>query len=134
MLSLKGQIVLVDDDKSIRTALSRILRWHGYTSSIFESAEDLLETHTEINAACLILDVQLPGITGFELYDCVARMGNAPPVIFITGQEQPDTRPKAQAAGAAACFIKPFSGRVLVDTVREIDVSRARHAERYDAV
>jgi len=130
MLSLEGRVVLVDDDDGIRTALSRILRGHGYTPSIFESAEDLLETHTEINAACLILDVQLPGITGFELYEYVARMGDAPPVIFITGYEQPDTRPRAQAAGAAACFIKPFLGSALVESVRAIDVRRAHHSGR----
>jgi FixJ family two-component response regulator len=131
MLTLEGQVVLVDDDSSIRGAVGRMLRAHRYTPSIFVSAEQLLETHTKIDAACLILDVQLPGITGFELYDCVARMGNAPPVIFITGYEEPNTWPRAEAAGAAAYFVKPFPGRDLVAaTARAIEVRRAPPARR----
>ena len=126
MLSLEGHVVLVDDDNSIRAALARMLRWHGYTPSTFISAEDLLDTHTVVNAACMILDIQLPGLTGFELYDYVARM-RAPPVIFMTGYDEPGTRPRAEAAGAAAYLVKPFSGRELVAaTARAIKAGRAR--------
>jgi FixJ family two-component response regulator len=127
MISLEGCVVVVDDDPSISTALERLLQVMGYVCVIFPCAEELLATHTEVNAACLILDVHLPGWTGFELYDYLARMGNVPPVIFITAQDHPEARAKAEAAGAAAYLTKPFSGRELMAVMMQ--AIHARHAD-----
>lgn len=116
MLSLTGKIVVVEDDASIRGALERILRISGFAAVTFPSAETLLDAHTEVRAACLILDVHLPEWNGFELYDCLVRMGNAPPAIFVTAHDEPESRRQAAAVGAFY-FVKPFMGRDLVNAV-----------------
>ena len=127
MISLEGCVVVVDDDASISSALERMLQVMGYVSVIFPCAEELLAAHTEVNAACLILDVHLPGWSGFELYYYLARMGNAPPVIFISAHDHPEARAKAEAAGAAAYLTKPFSGRELMAAVMQ--AIHARHTD-----
>lgn len=131
MLSLDGRrIVLVDDDASMSHALERLLKLAGCVPVIFPSAEALLDACTEVDAAaCLILDVHLPGLSGFELYDRLARMGNAPPVIFITAYDETESRVQAEAAGASAYLTKPFSGRDLVAaTARAIQAHAAGRA------
>ena len=112
-------IVIVEDDASMSQALERILRLGGHASISYPSAEALLANSNVADAACLILDVQLPGITGFELHSRLAEKGPIPPVIFITAYGEPEARARAQRAGAAAFLAKPFSGRVLLETVRE---------------
>ena len=67
---------------------------------------------------CLIVDVHLPGISGFTLRDRLSLKGALPPVIFITAFDEPETRAKAASAGAAAFLTKPFSGRALLETIR----------------
>ena len=112
-------IVVVEDDSSMSQALERILRLGGHASISYPSAEALLANSNIVDAACLILDVQLPGITGFELHACLTQKGPTPPVIFITAYDEPEARARAKTAGAAAFLAKPFSGRVLLETVRE---------------
>ena len=68
--------------------------------------------------ACLLLDVQLSGMSGFELYDRLIDAGHRPPVIFITGRPRPDTTSRAARVEAVACFEKPFDGDSLVDAIR----------------
>ena len=110
-------IVVVDDDSSMLQALERILRLGVYKTLTYPSAEALLESSSAWRAACLVFDVHLPGLTGFELYEHLARLGTQPPVIFITAYDEPEARDQARAAGAAAFFTKPFSGRELVAAI-----------------
>ena len=118
MPSGKGRrVVLVDDDASMSCALERILRLAGYAPRIFSSAEAALQDPGACQADCLVLDVHLPGLTGFELYKKLGCSGKAPPVIFITAYDEPDSRNKAGDVGAAGYFIKPFSGNELVAAV-----------------
>ena len=111
-------VVIVEDDSSMQQALERILRLGGLRSITYGSAEALLESDGVQNASCLILDVQLPGLTAFQLRDRLAVMGPIPPVIFITAFDEPEARANAARADAAAFLVKPFSGRVLLETVR----------------
>jgi FixJ family two-component response regulator len=112
-------IVIVEDDASMSQALERILRLGGHVSISYPSAEALLANSNIADVSCLIVDVQLPGITGFELHSRLTQRGPTPPVIFITAYDEPEARARAKSAGAAAFFAKPFSGRVLLETVRE---------------
>jgi FixJ family two-component response regulator len=68
-------------------------------------------------AGCLVLDVRLPGMSGFELYRALRQSGIEPPVIFITAHDEPSAREQAAQAGAVAYLAKPFHGRRLVDAV-----------------
>ena len=88
---------------------------HGKTVSMALLASDTLQ-----GAGCLIVDVQLPVMNGFELHARLATMTVLPPVMFITAFDSPEARAQALAAGAVAFLTKPFSGRTLLETVRRV--------------
>jgi FixJ family two-component response regulator len=113
-----GAIVVVDDDDGLRLAFERVLNAAGFRAQTFASAESLLESDAADWATCLVLDVHLPGLSGFELRRELVRSGSPqPPVIFITGHDEPAAREQAEALGASAYLPKPFAGRALVDAV-----------------
>ena len=101
-------------------ALERILRLGGYMPITFPCAEAVLEQRVAANPACLVLDVHLPGLTGFELYERLAREGPPPPVIFITAYDDQESRAQAEKLGAVAYLAKPFSGHDLVAAIMRV--------------
>jgi FixJ family two-component response regulator len=111
-------VVIVEDDPSMSRALARILRLGGIGAKAYVSGEVLLASANLEGVGCLIVDVQLPEMSGFELRTRLATMVALPPVIFITAFDSPEARAQALAAGAAAFLTKPFSGRTLLETVR----------------
>lgn len=113
-----GAIVVVEDDDGVRRAFERVLKAAGFRAVTFASAETLLQCDAADRAACLVLDVQLPGLSGFELRRELVRTNcGQPPVIFITGHDDPSAREQAEALGAAAYLPKPFAGHALVAAV-----------------
>jgi len=112
-------VLLVEDDASMNQALKRIFRLSGVNCVAYETAEALLGEELANSAACLVLDVQLPGMTGFELWDQLTLRGVKAPVIFITAFDEPDARARAQQAGGGF-LVKPFAGRALVNAVRRV--------------
>jgi len=115
---VKEAIVVVDDDDGTRQALERVLNAAGFRAETFPSAETLIQSDAADRAACLVVDVHLPGLSGFELRRELVRTGGSqPPVIFITGHDEPAARAQAEALGAAAYLSKPFAGRALVAAV-----------------
>jgi len=113
----RDPVVIVEDDSSMSVALDRILRLGGYRSRAFASAEALLATDAAGEAACLVLDVQLEGMTGFELYEHLRATSTARPVIFMSARDDVASRRRAAAVGAVVFLAKPFSGRSLLDAV-----------------
>jgi len=113
------EIIVVDDDMSMSQAIERLLAAAGWQVRTFNSAEALLASGAAASAAVLILDLQLPGISGFEFHRQLAAAGAAPPVIFITAQDRPANRDLARQAGAAAYFTKPFAGSELIQAIRQ---------------
>ena len=113
-------VVIVEDDPSMSRALTRILRFGGIGAKSYVSGEALLASDTLAGVGCLVLDVQLPEMSGFELRARLATMIALPPVVFITAFDTPEARAQALAAGAAAFLTKPFSGRTLLETVRRV--------------
>jgi FixJ family two-component response regulator len=112
-------VVIVEDDASVSQAMARMLRAAGLDPVTFASAEAMLASRATAPAPlCLVIDVQLPGMNGFALRDRLAGAGVLPPVVFITAFDEPETRAAAGRAGAAAFLAKPFTGRVLLDTIR----------------
>jgi len=111
-------VVVVEDDASMSQAMERILRLAGLAPVTFGSAEEACAASAVEEAACLIIDLQLPGLNGFALRERLAAMGILPPVIFISAFDEPETR--VQAAEAGAQFLtKPFSGRALLEAIRK---------------
>jgi len=114
----KGSIVIVEDDPAMNLALRRFLTAVGFKTIAFDSAEDLLEHPAPAaSAVCLILDIHLTGISGFELQKRLHQWGAIPPTIFITADE--NTSFDNGQLPAAACLRKPFSGKRLLAAIRE---------------
>lgn len=84
---------------------------------LFGSAEEALESEAIATADCLILDLSLPGLSGFDLYGRLTLRGRASPVIFITAHDEPANRSEATRLGAKSFMAKPFSGRELLDAL-----------------
>ncbi|RYD19775.1 MAG: response regulator [Verrucomicrobiaceae bacterium] len=118
MSSVGGEIVVVDDDTSMCLAIERLLSAAGWRVRRYGSAEELLAADGHESAGALVLDINLPGISGLELHRKLRARGNARPVFFITGQEREDTREQVRAAGAAGFFTKPFDGVELIRAIR----------------
>ena len=112
-----GPIVVVEDDLSMRRAIERLLGAAGYSTAAFASAEALLEANGAGGAACLVLDIHLPGLSGFDLQRRLTETGTRRPVVFITAHDEPASRVQAGSLDAAAYLTKPVSGKVLLEAV-----------------
>ena len=91
---------------------------------VFGSAESALDSGRAPTADCLVLDIQLPGMSGFDFYGQVAAVGERPPAIFITANDETAVREKAARLGAKGFHPKPFTSRALLDAVDQAILSR----------
>jgi FixJ family two-component response regulator len=114
---LNGNIVIIDDDVLVRQALGDCMESAGYAVDSFDSAEQFLASGSAQNAACLIIDVQLPGISGLELQDKMVGADNRVPIIFVSAQGTQANRDMAMKRGAAGFLSKPFRRDDLVKLV-----------------
>ncbi len=121
-MSANSLISVVDDDYSMLRMLERVLAAEGFEVACFGSAEEFLSSGRGNDSACLILDVDLPGISGLELQQHLNDLGQGIPVtIIISGQGTNETRQRALKAGAAAFFNKPFNIDSLLATVHSVE-------------
>ena len=131
MKSEEPIVFAVDDDASMREALSRLFRSIAMRARIFASAEEFLELDRPDAAACLVLDVRLPGLSGLELQRELADAGI--PIIFITGHGDIPMSVEAMKGGAVEFLTKPFRDQVLLDAIQQAirhdRVSRKQRAE-----
>jgi FixJ family two-component response regulator len=124
-------VYIVDDDESVREGLSSLLRSAGFRVELFPSAQAFLERPGDPCPGCLVLDVNLPGLSGLELQTRLADRQAALPIVFITGHGDIPMSVRAMKAGAAEFLTKPFSDRVLLDAVEQaIEKSRAAWRDR----
>ena len=129
----QNTVLIVDDDASVRQATERLFRVAGYTTAAFASAEALLAAQRVEYAACLVLDVCLPGLSGFELHAQLTSAGIDVPVIFVSGHDEPHVREQATQTGAFAFLAKPLAGSTLLAVVAralsEVRGSTASHRD-----
>ena len=111
-------VAVVDDDKSVRRSVSRLLRSAGFHPVTYASAEALLEDAQRPRFDCLLLDIQLEGMSGLELSRRLAAVKDSTPVIFITAHDEPEVRSQALATGCAAFFRKTDAGEQVLDAIR----------------
>lgn len=111
-------IAIVDDDHSVREALTSLVRSLGYVAIAFECAEDLLKSRRRRNVACMIADVQMPGMTGIELHNRLVASGEPIPTILITAFPDERARERALQAGVIGYLTKPFSEDELLAGIR----------------
>jgi FixJ family two-component response regulator len=112
-------ICVVDDDPSVGRALARLARSLGFHAASFTSGEEYLRANHLHAADCLVLDVHLSGMTGFELQQRLTARHIATPVIFMTADDDVMTRERALKAGAIAFLHKPFEEGALVAAIRK---------------
>ena len=106
-------VAVVDDDESVRESLPDALKRIGFAARAFASAEEFLASGFIADAQCLILDVNMPGMSGPELQRELIRRGHAIPAIFITAQSPDSIPPGLLEQGAVECLFKPFSKEEL---------------------
>lgn len=111
------QVYIVDDEPSVCTAYSRLIRSAKMVPRVFSSVEDLLAADFSDGNACIVSDVQMPGASGLELPGLLSRAGHHLPVIFVTAHDTPEARDRAQKVGAAAYFRKPVDDLALLDAI-----------------
>jgi RNA polymerase sigma factor (sigma-70 family) len=119
-VSEKAPVVhVVDDDPSFRTAISRLLRAAGYEVRVYGSAGDFLLEPPADGSGCILLDLRMPGPSGLELHEAIARRGDTLPVIFLTGHGDIPQSVRAMRQGAVDFLTKPVRRTELVASIRQ---------------
>ncbi len=112
-------VFIVDDSVGIRSSLSFLLRSAGYATEEFSSAEEFLGRYDRERTGCLVLDLQMPGMSGLQLLERLAAKGDSRPVIMITGHGDVPTAVRAIKTGAVDFLQKPFRNDELLERVRQ---------------
>jgi FixJ family two-component response regulator len=111
-------IAIVDDDASLCSAMERLLRAAGFRSITYHSAEAFMENRERVQPDCILLDIQLGGMSGFELQSWLAASGSTTPVIFITAHDDPETREQARQTACIAYLRKNDPAEAVLDAIR----------------
>lgn len=114
-MSAEALISIIDDDESLCIALVSLIRSLGYSACGFASAEAFLQSGVFFNVACIVADVQMPGMSGIDLMLHLIKCGFEAPVILITGRTESELEARAMASGAAYFLRKPININLLID-------------------
>jgi FixJ family two-component response regulator len=110
-------VSIIDDDQEVRHAVQRLMRSRGFVTRAFASAEEFLQSPSLHETACVISDIQMPGMTGMELHDFMLKQGPRLPVIFLTAFPDERIEKRALQAGALGFLTKPFDAKTLIKLV-----------------
>ena len=117
MLKRRKLVAVVDDDPSMLRACEDLLDAHGFATKVFASAEEFLDRGAAAQFDCLLLDIDLGGMSGITLRRRLEASGSMVPVIFMTALDDEATRREALQAGCTAYLRKPFAARQLIDAI-----------------
>jgi FixJ family two-component response regulator len=117
-LSKLPLVAIIDDDGSVRATTDSLVRSLGYVVQTFASAEEFLRSTRLDDFACVIADVQMPGMSGVQLQERLRAQGYRVPFIFFTAFPDEEIRARALAAGAICYLTKPFEGNRIVECLR----------------
>jgi FixJ family two-component response regulator len=112
-------VFVVDDSGSVRKSLERLFRSAELKVECFESAQDFLNVKRHNGPSCIVLDVRMPGLSGFDLQEALGASGFIIPIIFLTGHGSVPQSVRAMKAGAVDFIEKPFEGEQLLDAVQK---------------
>jgi FixJ family two-component response regulator len=130
MITEAPVIHVVDDDESFRTAVARLLKACGYQVALYESARQLLEKPPAMEPGCILLDVRMPGMSGHELQARLLKIGNAVPIVFLTGHGDIRMSVRAIKAGAEDFLSKPVSRKTLIEAIQRALVRQQEACEQ----
>jgi FixJ family two-component response regulator len=127
-------VFVVDDDDDVRVSIAELLRAGGLHAEAFATAQEFLGRARGDGPSCLVLDLQLPGMSGLEVQRELARAGDSMPIIFLTGHGDIATTVKAMKSGAVEFLTKPFDDQYLLDSIHQAlahdQVARQERHER----
>ena len=112
-------VFIVDDDDSVRKALTRLIKSVDLNAEAFASAHDFLKRESHNGPACLILDMRMPGLSGLDLQDELVAAGRTLPIIFISAHGNIPLSVRAMKAGAVDFIEKPFEDQTLLDAINQ---------------
>jgi FixJ family two-component response regulator len=112
-------VVVVDDDISVRESLELLIQSEGWQAALFESAQEFLEKLPTVVPSCLVLDVNLPDLSGLDIQQRISDEKSSTPIIFITGYGDIPTSVRAMKAGAAEFLTKPLDDEMLIQAMRD---------------
>jgi FixJ family two-component response regulator len=113
-------VAIVDDDRSVRRAVARLIAAHALTVKGYTSAREFLDSLNIEVPSCLVLDLQMPEMDGLQLLQHLAGAGYSIPTIILTGIDEPNIRRRCELAGAIAFFPKPVRGNELVRAIQSV--------------
>ena len=113
----RGMVYVIDDDESVRKALKRLFRSADLDVETFSSAEEFLSNPRQGQNACILIDIRMPGLTGFDLQKRLLSQGVQIPVIVISASDDVQTREHARELGAVNFFRKPVDDQALLDAI-----------------
>ncbi len=119
MPSAAPTVVVVDDDISVRESLELLIQNEGWQPALFESAQDFLARLPTVSPSCLILDINLPDLSGLDIQQRISDEKFSIPIIFITGYGDIPTSVRAMKAGAAEFLTKPLNDEILLAAIRD---------------
>jgi FixJ family two-component response regulator len=111
-------VSVVDDDESVRESLPDLLGELGFAARAFNSGEAFLASEFVQDTECLILDIAMPGMSGFDVQQELKIRRQRIPIVFITAHRDATTRPGVIGEGVVACLLKPFSDTALLQAIR----------------
>ena len=114
------KIALVDDDASVRSSISRLLRSHGYQCFVYDSAESALADSAVIQMACILIDIELLGMNGFDFRDRLRDLGSHVPCVFVTAHCEFDFPGWEARIGDTPCLTKPVEEHLLIRTIEKL--------------
>nr|MEC9419074.1 response regulator [Pseudomonadota bacterium] len=113
-------VAIIEDDDAVRRALTRLIASFGYRTLEFESGEKFLAERNVVSSDCVIADFHMSGMTGLDVLLKTKSEAESPPVVIMTGFDEPGKRSRCMGAGAAAYLVKPFERDVIAKTLRDI--------------
>jgi FixJ family two-component response regulator len=130
--SATPSIAIIDDDKAVRKAIERLLRSAGLSARTFSSATEFLASIPDFLPSCVVLDLHMPGCSGFSLMETLQRRF---PIVVITGHDSPEAQTRVMAGGAEAYLTKPVRDNDLLEAIssavtRGTDQEQRSHAKQ----
>ncbi|WP_203226196.1 response regulator transcription factor [Rhizobium gallicum] len=134
MNPLEPVVHIVDDDQSFRTAVGRLLSASGFRVALYESGDQFLAQLPATEPGCLLLDLQLPGLSGRELQDRLLEKAPLLPIVYLTGQGDIRASVSAMKAGAEDFLEKPASGNILLEAIQRALVKYEKRRVEHDRI
>jgi FixJ family two-component response regulator len=120
VMDKRSLVSVVDDDESVRESLPDLLKELGFAVQSFASGEEFLTSRYLEQTKCLILDIAMPGMSGFDVQRELKTRNHSIPIVFITAQRDENARSSPVKESAVACLLKPFSDTSLLQAIRTV--------------